>query len=175
MKRKIISLSLLPIFVTGLLAACGPQAVPTLDPTVLAVTVDARVTELAAFAAQTQAAMPTPTPPLPPTDTAAPAPLPEATAAPTAFQVDFTGFEIFTAFLEDGKTQVSIIVPNGITGDYEAKIGEKDFSCFSYMMKGVARLICVGPSLPRGYIVDMAVYPKGIQESIFEHKLVVPY
>jgi hypothetical protein len=162
----------IPIFLllAIVFTACVPKAAPTADPTALAQSINARVTELAM---QTVAAFKSPIPSLTPPPTATPTPA--VTPSPTVYSVDFTGNEIFVAFLAEGQSQVSIIVPNGIQGDYTAKISDKEFSCFSYVMKTIPRLICVGPSLARGAIMKIEVYPKGSKGSIFERQFTTPY
>jgi len=70
--KKLIYLSILA---ATILAACGPQATPTMNPA------DVQATAFSAastMVAMTQAAIPTATP-LPPTDTPAPTPLPTQT------------------------------------------------------------------------------------------------
>lgn len=168
-KISVLTTSILAVLIV-FTASCGPKPVPTMDPAILAQTVSVKVTELAV---QTLAAYKSPT--ALPTPASTSIPSPSLTPAPTKPQYDFTGNEIFTAFLEDGKSQVSIIVPNGITGDFTAKIDEKEFTCFSYIMKTVPRLICVGPSLPRGKMIKINVFPKDSQISIFERQFTVPY
>ncbi|MHC1782855.1 MAG: hypothetical protein AB9891_08880 [Anaerolineaceae bacterium] len=162
----------IPIFLllAMVLTACAPKAAPTADPTALAQSISLRVTELAA---QTLAAYKSPIPSLSPIPSNTPAPI--VTPSPTVYTVDFTGNEIFVAFLAEGQSQVSIIVPNGIQGDYTAKINDKEFSCFSYVMKTIPRLICVGPSLARGTIMKIVVYPKNSKVSIFEKQFTTPY
>lgn len=158
------------LWVAMMVSACAPQAAPTADPTLLALSVSIRVTELAM---ETMMAYVSPTPTLTPlpTDTT----VPVVTPSPTVYAVDFTGHEVFTAYLADGQAQVSIIVPNGIEGDHRATIDAKEFSCFSYVMKAVPRLICNGPSLPRGTFVKMTIYPKDSQVPIFEKQFATPY
>jgi hypothetical protein len=163
----------IPIFlllVSLVLAGCTPRTALTANPTALAQSISARVTELAA---QTLTAYKSPIPSLTPVPSDTPAPI--MTPSPTVYSVDFEGHEIFVAYLADGKTQVSIIVPNGIQGDYTAKIGDKDFSCFSYVMKTIPRLICVGPSLARGTVMKLVVYPKSSKSPIFEKQFATPY
>jgi hypothetical protein len=168
-KKSVLTSSILAALMV-FVASCGPKPAPTMDPAVLAQTVSVKVTELAV---QTLAAYKSPT--APPTTAPTSIPAPTLTPVPTEPKYDFTGNEIFTAFLEGGKSQVSIIVPNGIKGDFTAKIDEKDFSCFSYIMKTIPRLICVGPSLPRGKMIKINVFPKDSQTSIFERQFTVPY
>jgi hypothetical protein len=173
MEKKGKNMKNMPIFLLLLpmaLSACVPKASPTANPTALAQSISARVTELAA---QTLAAYKSPIPSLTPMPSDTPAPV--VTPSPTVYTVDFEGNEIFIAFLADGQSQISIIVPNGIQGDYTAKISDKEFSCFSYVMKTVPRLICVGPSLARGTIMKIVVYPKGSKTSIFEKQFTTPY
>lgn len=153
-----------------MVSACTPRAAPTADPTLLALSVSIRVTELAM---ETMMAYVSPTPTIAPLPTDTPAPV--VTPSPTVYSVDFTGHEVFTAYLAEGQAQVSIIVPNGIEGEYWAMIDAKEFSCFSYMMKAVPRLICNGPSLPRGAFVKMTVYPKDSQVPVFEKQFATPY
>jgi hypothetical protein len=172
MKRKGISFSISAAVIAMLLSSCGPRAAATPDPAVLARTVSVRVTELVI---QTQiAACAAASATTPPTISATVIPPAISSATPTRQSVDFTGNEIFTAFLENGQSQVSILVPNGIQGDYSAKIDGKEFSCFTYKMKGVDRLICLGPSLPRGNVVELIVFSKGGTASIFSRQFSVP-
>lgn len=153
-----------------MVSACTPRAATTADPTLLALSVSIRVTELAM---ETMMAYVSPTPTLTPLPTDTPAPI--ATITPTVYAVDFTGHEVFTAYLADGETQVSIIVPKGIEGDHRAKIHNKEFTCFSYVMKTVPRLICNGPSLPRGTFVELFIYPKNSLAPIFEKQFATPH
>lgn len=162
--KMVVFLALVIIF-----SGCTPVTVPTADATALAMSINQRVTELAA---QTLTAYISPVPSATsrPSDT----PSPTASPSPTVITIDFTGHEVYTAFFDDGKTQVSIIVPNGIQGDYYVKIDNKEFSCFPYVMKTIPRLICVGPSLARGTYMNLMIYPKGSQTPIFEKQFVTP-
>lgn len=132
--------------------------------------------QLTEISLKTAAAPKTPTPsPLPavtekPTVPATPA----ITQLPAQKAVDFTGHQVFVAYLDNEVLQVSITVPNGISGDYLATFDEKPYTCFTYTSKSLDRLICNGAILRSELSYPFRVFIKGSETPIFERYVTVP-
>lgn len=178
-----------PIFLTLLLAALlagcnlpGSSASPTPDQ---AATLNAIIITQYAELTATAQAMPTATP----AATATPQPtateLPQPTATPTvqkATGLNFDGVEIFIAFLEGSRSQVTLVSKTLVDdeglkrmkNDFRMEADKKAYECFLYKMKAVPRLICAGPRLAQNKWIKISVFQKDVEAPVFEKELAVP-
>lgn len=165
MKRSLSIIGFSLVF----LSACVPGISPSVDPQNMQNAVNARVTELVR---QTQTASVSPSSSNSQSYRATIPP--DQNPVSKNYQADFDGSELYVAYQGDSQTQINIVVPEGIQGDFRANIGEAEFSCETYIINTVSRLICIGPTIARGQIFTLSVYPKERQDSIYERQFTTP-
>lgn len=124
--------------------------------------------------------------PIPATPTPTPAPVVMATSTPRQDEPDniatvvahtgphFDFAEISgVAHLDNGYFLITIEVPGGVRGEYQALIGEEQFKCL-VLAEYPNRLYCTGLTSQAGQFVVVRVYELGAAEPVFEEELGIP-
>jgi len=172
--KKIFLASFLTFFVISFTGCNIPsKALPTITQDQVKTGIANQLTENAIkteVAPKTSTASPLPSATQKPTATFTPI----ATPSPAAPKVDFTGHQVWFAYLEGEKLQLSITVPKGIKGDYSVIVDGKQYTCFSYTMKRLDRLICLGPGLRSNTLYKLQVFAKGNDTAILERMVTIP-
>lgn len=172
--KKICWVSCLAVF-TITLAGCNipSKTVSTNSHDQVMTIVASQLTEIAlktAVAPKIHTVSPPPSATAKPTET----PVQVVTPSLAAPSVNFTGHQVYIAYLEGGVLQVSITVPGGIKGDYSATFDGKPYACFTYTSKSLDRLICHGALLKSETSYKFQIFAKGSEIPIFERMVTVP-
>jgi hypothetical protein len=132
--------------------------------------------QLTQISAQTASVPKTSTATLAPSTTQQPTSMPtlNITMTPPIKSVDFTGHQVYVSYLDNDVMQVSVSVPNGISGEFSATFNEKPYSCFTYTSKNLDRLICQGAFLKPELSYPFKIFLKGSTNPIFERSVTVP-